>query len=143
MTIYTNHCCYQCRRSWEGVLRGGLFMVMVTVPGFVIVHHPQGHDLRSLTHANGNSQLVATHPCNKGVSPVCSLHVERSQLKGQGFSHHCYPAPAVSKTNTQNTHPLATPPNTHLLLNDIIALIFKSGGFWTRMEPLKDDSSEA
>lgn len=101
--------------------------------GLLLTLWPQGQDLGPLAHGNANSGLVATwggrppHNCNE-ISPQWWLLAGRSRPEGQGFSHHCYPAPAPSTTYTPNTPP-TTPPNTPPLLYDIIAhAVTESGG---------------
>lgn len=119
---------FLCRNAVDGTLDAGVWEGSekeMLAQGLLLTLWPQGQDLGPLAHGNANSGLVATwggrppHHCNE-ISPERWLLGGRSRPEGQGFSHHCYPAPAPSTTYTPNTPP-TTPPNTPPLLRDIIA----------------------
>lgn len=119
-----------------------MLMVALTVPCFMNLHNPQGHELRSLTHANGNSKLDATLQRQRGftqlLTPCWKVTAKRSRVQSLLLS-----CPCCSENQHQDMPPLATPPKTPLLLDDIIVLTFKSGRVWRRMEPVKGDSNQA
>lgn len=123
---------FLCRNAVDGTLDAGVWEGSekeMLAQGLLLTLWPQGQDLGPLAHGNANSGLVATwrgrppHHCNE-ISPQWWLLAGRSWPEGQGFSHHCYPAPGPSTTYTPNT-----PPNTPPLLHDIIAhAVMESGG---------------
>lgn len=108
----------------EGVLKWAsplvnvqMFMGALTVPCFMNLHNPQGHDLWSLTLANGNSKLDATLQRQRGFTHLLTLcwkvTAKRSRVQSSLLSclrwphpHHLWPPPTSSG---HTLPPLATP----------------------------------